>query len=152
MDDSCAERTRRENLADSNGAFFTHQRCSPPQRTVIQALQNTVMTPIFPAKFLPTVIELCDQYKLGGLKEWETAKIKNWTLKLKMVYGRRKYLNNKVTERAMRLQVGTINQRMICAAEVMDDEHTHLGMSTSMYVTYLKKLDPVVKNRKRDVL
>ena len=61
-------------------------------------------------------------------------------------------MNNKVTERAMRLQVGTIDQRMIRAAEAMDSECTHLGMSTSMYVTHLKKLDPVVRKRKRDDL
>ena len=151
-DDSCAERTRRENLADGNGAFVTHQLCPPLQRTVTQALRNTVRTPIFPAKFLPTMTELCDQYKLGGRKEWEAAKMTVWTSKLKMAYECHKYLNNKLTEKAMRLHVGSIGQRMIRAAESMDDKGTHLGMSTSMYVTHLKEMDPVVKKQKRDVL
>ena len=146
---SSAEGARRENLADGR-AFLTHQLRPPPQRTVTQALRNKVRTPIFPARIPPTVLEMCNQYKLGGLKEWETAKMTSWPQKLKMAYGRRKYLNYKVTERAMRLQVRTIDQRMIRAAEAMDNERTHLGMSTAMFVTHLKKLDPVVKKNKRD--
>ena len=124
------------------------------QRTVNQALRNTIQTPSFPPKIPPTLVEMCDQYRVNGLQGFETAKMISWAMKLKMSYGRRKYLNNKVKERTMRLNIGTIEQRMLRAAETMDEERLHLGQSTAGYVSHLKKHDTVVKKRKRgnDVL
>ena len=105
---------------------------------------------MFPPKLPDTVLEMCAQYMRCGLHEWETAKMTSWEGKIKMAYGRKKYLNNRVKDRAMRLNIGTIEQRMIRAAETMDMERLNLGMSTAMYITHLKKIDPVVKKRKRN--
>ena len=92
---------------------------------------------------------MCEQYRNNGLQEFETVKMTSWATKLKMLYGQRRYANNKVKERAIRLNIRTIKQRMSRVAETMDEERLHLGQSTSQYVTHLKKHDPVVKERKR---
>ena len=97
-----------------------------PQQTLNQALQNTIQTPNFPPKLPPTVVEMCNQYRVNGLQEFETANMTSWARKLKMLYRQGKYLNNKVKERAMRLNIGTIKRRMLRAAETMCKERFHL--------------------------
>ena len=123
----------------------------PPvqQRTVIQALQSTIKTPFFPPKLPPTVVEMCEQYRVNGLQEFKTVKMTSWATKWKILYRKLRYANNKVKERAIRLNIRTIKQRMSRVAETMDEERLHLGQSTSQYVTHLKKHDPVAKERKR---
>ena len=74
----------------------------------------------------------------------------DWAQKLKVAYGRRRYLQGVVKGRAMRLHIGTIEERMERAADDMDLERNGQAMSMAQYLTYLKKHDPTVKKRKRD--
>ena len=72
-----------------------------------------------------------------------------WDTKLKMAYGRRKYMREVVKAQAMALHNGTFDQRLIRAAGRMDEEREAKGMSTSKYMDFLKKNDKQITKRKK---
>ena len=88
-------------------------------------------------------------YQTHNLQEWENVKMKGWDTKLKMGYGRRKYMREAVKARAMSLHNGTFEQRLIRAAERMDEERVAKGMSTSKYMDFLKNNDKTITKRKK---
>ena len=113
------------------------------------ALRSTPRQPIFPPSFPKTVYDLEIQYQKHNLQEWENIKMNGWDTKLKMAYGRWKYMREAVKARAMSLHHGTFDQRLIRAAERMDEEREVKGMSTSKYMEFLKKNDKTITQRKK---
>ena len=69
------------------------------------------------------------------LEEWENCKMTTWESKMKVAYGRRKYLHAATMERASRLTVVYIIKRLMREAETMDLERESKGKSFPMYIT-----------------
>ena len=127
--------------------FFFHPR--PKNTNALLALRPSPRLPIIPPSFPKTVHELEIQYQQHNLQEWENVKMNGWDTKLKMAYGRRKYMREQVKARAMTLHNGTFEQRLIRSAQKMDEERDDKGMSTTKYMDFLKKNDKAVTKRKK---
>ena len=122
---------------------------APTRPRTVNALRNTVRTPVFPARLPKTVPECMIEYMHSKLAEWENAKMRGWEQRVKQAYGRRKYLQGVIKARACRLHAGTMEQRMGRAADTMEGERCAQGLSLARYIEYLKRHDPNVKKRKR---
>ena len=72
-----------------------------------------------------------------------------WDTKMKMAYGRRKYMRLAIKARAMALHHGSFEQRLIRAAQNMDVERNEKGYSTAKYMTFLKENDKNVTKQKK---
>ena len=120
-----------------------------PQRTFHEVLRNTPKQPVFPPSLPSTILELEIQYQENKLSVWENVKMTGWESKLKMSFGRRKYVHGRVKQNANRLHHGTFDQRLKRSAENMDEDRKSRGMSTSQYVRFLKQNDSHVSKRKK---
>jgi hypothetical protein len=113
-------------------------------------LRNTPRVPIFPQKFAKTVRELTHEYLSHSLSEFERCKMTHWDPKIKMGYGRRKYMMSAVRDEAARLQYGSYDHRIMRASDIMDERRNAAGLSTTAYLNHLKKNDPRVVKKPRN--
>ena len=106
----------------------------PTRRLLSDVIRNTPKFPVFPPSLPKSIVDMHSQYVSHDLLRWETCKMTGWPSNVKQAFSRRKYLNNKIRGRAMVLHHGSFDQRLLRAAENMDEERKCRGMSVFSFI------------------
>ena len=119
-------------------------------RNVKETLQNIPRVPAFPADLPQTMAKLLVEHEKLDLASFRCSSRFGWSSSMKVGFGRRQFLYNKVMEKAIQQTGGrgpTNSNALQIAAAALDIERN--GMTVYQFLGHLKKNDPTTKSQQK---